>query len=95
MADGYPELTRPAGFPQDPLRRWRVIGCELWEWSLWRCDDGRYALEVVVSTGHVEFEVAELVADELVAAWLSDGPAALDEAVEQLRATHRTTGRRG
>lgn len=90
MADAEPGLMWPAGVPRNGPNRWRVIGCETWEWALWRCDDGRYALDTVISSGLVEFEVGELVDEALVEAWVSDGPAALDAAVEQLRARHRT-----
>jgi hypothetical protein len=90
MADDYPELTRPHGVPTDPPCRWHIIGCEVWEWSLWRSDDGRHALEVVVSSGHADFEVAEMVDAALVAAWLGNGPATMDGAVERIRTRHRT-----
>jgi hypothetical protein len=89
MADQYPELMRPTGLTHEPSCSWRVIDCEVWEWTLWRCQHGHHALEAVVSTGHVDFHVAEVIDDSLVQAWRRDGPVALDPAVERMRVAHR------
>jgi hypothetical protein len=86
MADRAPELTRPTGVDGPPHERWHAIGGEIWEWSLWRSDRGRHALEVVVSRGHADFTVGGSVEDALVEAWRNEGPAALDGAVAGLRA---------
>lgn len=86
MADTAPAVTRPHGIEDRPGRRWYAIAGEPWEWSLWRCSDGRHALEVVVHRELIDFAVSEPVDVQLVTAWRRDGPAALDETIGRIRA---------
>jgi hypothetical protein len=86
MADDYPALTRPSGLEEGD-HRWHVIATEPWEWSLWRDDHGRHALEVVKSSGHADLFLSELVDEALVERWRNEGPEALEAAVERIRST--------
>jgi hypothetical protein len=48
MRDDAPELTAPRGVGDVDLGgRWWIVAERLWDWTLWRCDDGRAVLERV------------------------------------------------
>ena len=47
MRDDAPELTAPPGVGDAGGGRWWIVAERPWDWTLWRCDDGRAVLERV------------------------------------------------
>ena len=48
MRDDALELTAPSGVGDaGRCEGWRIVAERPWDWTLWRCDDGRAVLERV------------------------------------------------
>lgn len=68
MRDEAPELTVPVGAGDlEREGRWWIVAEALWDWTLWRCDDGRSALERVQG-GVGLWTSVQLVPDDVAAA---------------------------
>lgn len=64
MRDDAPELTAPAGVGDVELGgRWWIVAERPWDWTLWRCDDGRAVLERVEGGVGMWTSVREVSAD--------------------------------
>jgi hypothetical protein len=68
MRDEAPELTAPRGVGDVDLDgRWWIVAERSWDWTLWRCDDGRTVLEQVEGTVGVWTSVRDVPEEAAVA----------------------------
>jgi hypothetical protein len=82
MTDQAPELTRPEGL--DDGHRWWVVAGSPWDWTVWRSDDERFALEVLRS-GWSATCASRVLDPAQVLAWRTGGIASLSATVAALR----------
>ena len=70
-----------------------VVAARDWAWVLFACDDGRYVVDVLIGRVGVG-GCAFVLNGRQRAAWLREGPPALDAIAARVRATQVPEGRR-